>query len=255
MEGFRIDLDEVYFELLVRDLKSGATVEVTHYLRPATFGDWLDYEVRSKIKTMRVAEGTQYGAVSEEAEEYLWNKLARRVKGYKGISEINDETRDRIPFLHKTAAIRRGLGAVYPKEPDDLSADQDDEEQSSRPREFSFEPESDSVIISITAMQNGQEHELRHALKLPSFQQVKRFRQRRFSWIDVRGSRRGESIISSNLKVVVDLYDSLVQSVEGYVIGDNAFELGPDNKDKIDAIHKQVVVDSLFDLLGGREKN
>jgi hypothetical protein len=143
-----------------------------------------------------------------------------------------DAWRERVPLLHKMAAIQL-LAQVFPSDGDETEA-------------YHFDPEQ--IEVHLVAARGGREHSgLIHTLQRPSIRQQKEFSRVISTAFYVRGSRTEKSLLPSRLREMVRFYDQLVVGVRGYSVnGEPATR--EDAVKWMDALHKQTAISALFNF-------
>ena len=164
----------------------------------------------------------------------MWLERIQHVEGYDAGFEraaLPDDWKERIPFRHKEAAVQ-ALAQVFPADarPDDSA------EEGRKPR-FSIGTEESVVILE--AGRAGREYgRLVHRFRPPSTTEQKEYSRRTGQSTYVRGSRKkAKALVASNLSYLLDLYDELIEGVEGYE---------PNDPKVMDPLHKRAAVEVLF---------
>jgi hypothetical protein len=227
---------------IVKFREGGRPVSVTHFFRPLTIGDWLEYERALDTRIVESDDQSEMRTQAVIAAERLWDAAALRVNGYgaPASSAVQGELCERfpadwkqkVPLQHKAAAVR-GLQQAATSEPDEPVAG----------AAYEFDP--DYVRIEIEAAQSGETHSgLVHCLRRPAPEDLKRFSQITSAAIWLRGAKQPTTLLPSRLKPLCDLYDRLIQSIEGYsgIDGSDAAAV----RRAMDPVHKKVVIQSLF---------
>ena len=202
-----------------------------HIFRLPTAADWIAYDQALNRSAEDAGAYRKFSAETEDASATLWDSAVIRVSGYGDDFCERAEWRGKIPLSHKHGAVR-GLAQVFTAEPPDDAP-------------YRFDPEEARVYLD--AGRNGKISDgLLHILQRPSTRQQKEYSRLGGSALFVRGSRTAKTILPSRLRELIRLYDQLILSVEGYTV--NGAE--PSREQVIqhmDALHKQTVINELFE--------
>lgn len=85
-----------------------------------------------------------------------------------------------------------------------------------------------------------------HRFTLPTMAHQKRYIQATAHAVICGGSRQGKTIWSGNRPALVELYDELIQSVEGYSVGSAPLTSVEQIQREMDAAHKVIAAEELF---------
>ena len=227
---------------VVKFREGGRPVSVTHFFRPLALADWLEYERALDTRIVESEDQSEMRTQAVIAAERLWDAAALRVSGYgaPASSAVQGELcqrfpadwKQKVPLQHKAAAVRGLQQAVVSEGPEGLL-------------DLIYEFDPDQVALVIEAAQNGEIHaELIHHLRRPAPEDLKRFSQITSAAIWLRGAKQPTTLLPSRLKPLCDLYDRLIQSIEGYsgIDGSDAAAV----RRAMDPVHKKVVIQSLF---------
>jgi len=227
---------------VVKFREGGRPVSVAHFFRPLALADWLEYERALDTRIVESEDQSEMRTQAVIAAERLWDAAALRVNGYgaPASSALQGELCERfpadwkqkVPLQHKAAAVRGLQQAVVSEGPEGLL-------------DLIYEFDPDQVALVIEAAQNGEIHaELIHHLRRPAPEDLKRFSQITSAAIWLRGAKQPTTLLPSRLKPLCDLYDRLIQSIEGYsgIDGGDAAAV----RRAMDPVHKKVVIQSLF---------
>ena len=217
-------------------------IPLAHVLNRPAQRDWLNY-AKGVFTTYEFGGDEIHAEVSGdlEAQGKLWRASVRSVEGYVGadgrpIAEVYpDAWRQKIPVSHIELVVR-ALAAVRVKTAEDpvltnLAA-------------FVLDLESQAVELELEGTAHGP---LVHHFRLPTLNEYNKFKRLMADSRIVGGSRRLRTIMFSRLPGLVKLYDELIVSVEGYATGELAVSNQQSAVERMDAIHKQVAVQGLFD--------
>ncbi len=143
---------------------------------------------------------------------------------------LPDSWRQRVPLLHKMAAIQL-LAQVFPSDAGETEL-------------YRFDP--DRIEVHLISARGGREHSgLVHTLQRPTIRQQKEFSRVVSTAFYVRGSRTEKSLLPSRLREMVRFYDELVVAVRGYSLN-GAPATREDAIKWMDALHKQTAISALF---------
>jgi hypothetical protein len=208
-------------------------IPLVHILNRPTQRDWLAYAKGVSTTYEFAGEGIHAEISGElEAQGKLWRGSIRSVEGYVGadgrpIAEIYpDVWREKIPASHIELAVR-ALAAVRLKTAEDPAL--------TNPVAFILDLESQAVELEMDGVAHGP---LVHHFRIPTLNEYNKFKRLMADSRLVGGTRHLKTIMFSRLPGLVKLYDELIISVEGYQ---------PPVPDFMDAIHKQVAVQGLFE--------
>jgi|SRR5262245_7787437 len=215
---------------------------VYHRLRKPTFEELNDREGQIKYEMVELSSHKdEIQADDETANVRLWDKIIVSVKGYRGAGdwrELTDEEKAQMRPVHKTVAIR----AMYAGSCE-IEGDRD---------YVPIEPEIWTVRQKIGTKEDRPDYVVRHTLREPTEAERVKFRPSTTSYI--KGARKMRVQIATRLKPYVELYDALIEGVEGATVGDRPF--GELNRAQflaaIDPMWKRQVIDCLTSALGAQ---
>ena len=146
-----------------------------------------------------------------------------------------EELRRLVPAAVKRAAINNCVGGIKPK--------------TVRVDSVKLEDLADNSVVLVTTV-NGEEHELTHEFSEPSGMDEIDFRRASGGRIKtLPGRRRPEFRVLEQFEAYPKLYDRLIESVSGYIVGGDS-KLSQQNKASwvhlIPYAHKKVAVLQLF---------
>lgn len=213
--GFPLEAEELAVTLNVRGQK------VVHVFAPVSAADWLQYERLAVLTSRRDGDRVVEESMRPEAVEWLWGERIRRVWAEDFDQVINFAM---VPSPHKQAAI--DALAKVDAEPD---------------------PESRWFLggqaVLVRALRNGKVYQgLRHSFRMPSAADHAEYSRAKSRSVSVEVGKDQRMVACSTLQEKVDLYDKLIERVEGY---------DPNDPKKVDALHKKVAITALMELALG----
>ena len=237
---YDLSLKECFFT--IREIRGDQKFLLKHVFRVPALEDWVDYHKgASQLGLSKGKDTIEMSNVRQERDQALWERLIVKVEGYlwkgKAITEQKD-WKERIPLGHKLEAISGFL----------LSGREDVPEEAALIEATGFDLAEGGIEMKFAIFQNGVTERvvfhfsapeasdyLRHT-RLTSKMQLQRTKQRNVSAIRV----------PTDIRPFVELFDKLIQKVEGYVFeGKDVMEVA-DWKDKIDALQKRMAVQEVF---------
>ena len=217
-------------------------IPLAHVLNRPTQRDWLNYAKGVSTTYEFAGEGIHAEISGElEAQGKLWRASIRSVEGYicadgRPIAEVYpDVWREKIPASHIELAVR-ALAAVRVKTAEDPAL--------TNPVAFILDLETQAVELEVEGIDHAP---LVHHFRLPTLNEYNKFKRLMADSRLVGGTRRLKTIMFSRLPGLVKLYDELIASADGYVFGQSAIGNRQSAIDQMDAIHKQVAVQGLFE--------
>jgi len=189
--------------------KGNKRFEVAHKFRAPSDEEILEYERRRnvRVREARPEELDEDAVLSKDdsfdAAVWLWNKLAESREGYIAREDWKDSTNAN----DKVTAITEGLLAteVVPPGDDVLSEELlSDEELSS---------------VTLRCLFDGKAVDTVHHLRAPNAADMRSYRSLMSQNFIVRGSRfrTAETRIPPRAKKLAELYDSLLETFDGYI--------------------------------------
>jgi hypothetical protein len=109
---------------------------------------------------------------------------------------------------------------------------------------FILDLESQAVELELEGVAHGP---LVHHFRIPTLNEYHKFKRLMADSRLVGGTRHLKTIMFSRLPGLVKLYDELIISIEGYKAGQSAIDNRQSTIEQMDAIHKQVAVQGLFE--------
>ena len=246
-------LDRAEFTI---EIKAGKHT-LRHKLRKPTLSELIERENDSFYETEAVSDSEEkVNAEDEAANGRLWNKIAVSVQGYKlhrddptpqdAFVAVSDQYRAAIPASHKATAVR---GLYQFTTEIETTGDED-----------GFVLSGDTWTIKQTiGGADDPAYIIRHILNTPTEAQRREFRRKASDVRFSKGSKRIKTKVVTHLRAHVELYDALMQGVEGVTVENgahfNAMESGSNIKPTIrhdalkgliDPIWKRSVIDTLM---------
>lgn len=214
-----------------------------HTFRRISADDWAGYFSRIHIETDDKSRLIDVNS----AAVWLYSQAAVRAEGYqvRGGAKVEElpNWRDRLPLGHRLQAVRL-LTSTKPH-------------QGAAPA--IIEPEMEIVFIDAKwgeAAEAGKMLEykaLEHRFRIPSAEDSQFYSRETSRTMVVRGSVSGRTIYPVREKVLVKLYDRLIESVDGYSVGGEALAGREEIVRNMDVLHKVAAVGQLFSSSGEEE--
>jgi hypothetical protein len=238
---FDLSLKEVFFT--VREVRKDQKFLLKHVFRPPTLEDWVDYHKgTSQLGLSKGRDTIEMSNVRQERDEWLWDLLIVRVEGYiwkgKPITESKD-WKAKIPLSHKLEAVSGFL----------LSGREDvPEEDALIESTEGFDLAEGVIEMKFAIFQNGKTERVGFLFNSPESKDYLRFSRMSSKMQLQRTKQRNVSAIRvpTDISPFVELFDKLIQKVEGYVFEGKDVMEATDWKDKIDALHKRMAVQEVF---------
>lgn len=248
IEAKPFDLAEP-FDLTFEARGRRGKVRVRHVLRRPTVKELLERDAaqpyRSRDNGEDVEEVLTDASVSP-ADVKLYNRLVLLTEGYRVVvadgqdKEARKSALDAVPPTHKQSIV----GAVLPVNtkyvPEAMPEGASDEAEVfvwGEGLTYKFESEVGA---------NGA-FKVTTVMREPSEAQMNSYRARSTHFFVEKGARQPVTRVTVDLRPSIELFDALVESVDGFVVGGEAFDV----KDKlhlqlIDPYFKRSVVDQLM---------
>lgn len=209
---------------------------VYHNLRKPTLGELIEREQQSKYEIVELTNREDaIEAEDDMANSRLWDKIAVSVKGYKGLDTwviLTDEQRSKMRIGHKATAIR----AMYAGSCE-IEGDEDG---------VSIGPDVWTVKHSIGPKKSAPDFIIRHYLREPTEAERAKFNRSSSSTSYVKGAKKQQIRIKTNLRAYVELYDALIEVVEGGTVNGNADATIAEFRAAIDPVWKRLIVQCLM---------
>lgn len=201
---------------------------VYHRLRKPTLAELLERESQISYEMVELnSREEEIKADDETANIRLWDKIILSVKGYKNAPdwrELTDGEKQGMRPGHKTTAIR----SLYASNCE-IEGDEDG---------VSIGPDTWTVRQEIGLSKGDPDYVVRHILREPTEAERAKFKRAASSTSYIKGAKKQQVRVRTNLKAYIELYDALIQSVGPCADGDNPI-------DAIDPIWKRQVIQTL----------
>lgn len=237
---FDLSLKECFFK--VRQVSGDRKILLTHVFRLPTFEDWVSYnEGTMQVGLSKGRDTVEVSDVLQERDAALWEDLIIRTEGYvvsgKPLMDLED-WKERIPLPHKLQAVSGFFIFDRSDVPEDASLISEE----------TFDLEDSSTSLRFAVIQNFKKMDIVFYMKTPGTKDHLRFSRITSKMQLVRTKKRGESAIKvpTNLRPFVELFDKLVEKVEGFIFEKKDLMEQKDWQAKLDAFHKRGVVQELF---------
>lgn len=237
---FDLSTKECFFK--VRQVHGDRKILLTHVFRLPTFEDWLEYnEGTTQVGLSKGRDTVEVSNVLQERDTQLWEDLIIRTEGYtvsgKPLMEL-ENWKERVPLPHKLQAVSGFFIFDRSDVPEDASLISED----------TYDLEEGSVGLRFGVIQNFKKMDVTFYMKTPGTKDHIRFSRITSKMQLVRTKQRGVSAIKvpTNLRPFVELFDQLVEKVEGFIYEKKDLMEQKDWVAKLDAFHKRGVVHELF---------
>ena len=179
---------------------------VRHRLRKPTVAELLEREQQIKYDLVEISSREdEIQSDDEIANARLWDKIAVAVKDYRGASDWRDLTAEDKAAMrpgHKTAAIR----TMYASE---CAIEGEGDEGVSIGGDMWW------VRQSIGVNKDAPTFIIRHRLREPTEAERTKFKRSASSTSYVKGAKKAQVRVKTNLRAFIELYDALIQTVYG----------------------------------------
>ena len=204
-------LDQSEFEVAIQT----SSLTLWHKLRRPTLAELIERDQQTPYETEEVSSGEDRLNVDDEGPNAkLWDKIAVGIKGYRGQGLIanawyapNSDIAALIPAGHKSAAVRGLYNTQFEVE----------------------QEEGEGFALGggvFTVKQTFGDYTIRHTFRAPTEGERRDFRRKANETRFARGSRKIKTKVLTNIKAYVELYDKLIENVEG-VTGGGAAQIDP----------------------------
>lgn len=214
---------------------------VHHRLRKPTLAELIEREQQINYELVEVnSREEQINADEDVANARLWDKIVLAVKGYRGINEWHEPTLEEKAGMragHKFTAIRALYASTCTVEGDDDGVSIGAELWTVR-QEIGPNDAPDYVVL--------------HQLREPTEAERIKFKRTSSATSYVKGSKKSQVRVRTNLKAYVELYDALIEFVSGATVAGHEFGGSiqkPSFLSAIDPIWKRQVIQSLMNNL------
>jgi hypothetical protein len=236
-ELYPFDADTIAVEFNARPSADNPTI-VYHRLRKPTLAELIEREQQINYELVELnSREDEIRSDDDLANARLWDKIILEVKGYRGVDDwraVTDEDRAAMKPGHKTMAIRALYAASCQIEGDDEGVSIGADVWTVR-HEIGAGKEPDFIV--------------RHTLREPTEAERIKFKRSSSSTSYVKGAKKSQVRVRTNLKAYCELYDALITIVEGGsvngLVGAN-LELF---RAAIDPIWKRNVIQTLMSAL------
>ncbi len=265
---FQMDAEPIKVKINVFS-STDKTQNVTHTLRKPTFAE---EEARERMSALYITEAgridgsdaTSMSLDDEKGTLRIYDKIALSVQGYAlepgqkpteedipvdTVLTVNGEektVRDLIPISHKGAVINGMFPASY-------ELDFGGEEfyySLGGSREWKIVQEIGGKFKREDGTLSPADYTIRHILREPTQEERKKFRTQAISAVTLRTTSGNKDRRSTNLRVVADLYDALVQTIDNATIDGKTIDARDKKQlEKISATFKKGVVIRLMNFL------
>ena len=208
-------------------------------IAPITKKQWLDYFAGVLSTSEQVGSKQIESFDANGAKLALMNKALQGAEGYRvasgGITDAPN-WRELIPAAHRLA-VCNALMEVAHSEADDEDAILLGAETVKLEALWSAEEGANGV-----AKVSG----LKHTFSTPTVEQQRRYSRDRSRSQVIGGSRNGKTRWLGAQSTLAEIYDELIQSVEGYTVDGKPLEVKSEIVAHMDIYHKVFAAESLF---------
>ena len=214
---------------------------VYHRLRKPTLAELNEREAGISQEMVEVSKHeTELVSTDDTANMRLWDKLVTAIKGYRGFEdwrEPSDDEKRQLRASHKSFAVRNIYAGSCAIDADDalvsLSGDVWTIKQM-------IGPDGDNPLFTVF-----------HVLREPNEAEYAKFKRTANKTSYMSGSRKTRFKVRSDLKPYIEMYDALIETIEGGTVGGLPF--AADRRDAfiraIDPIWKRQIVQTLMGAL------
>jgi hypothetical protein len=218
----------------------GGKKTVFHRLRKPSLEELNNREGQIKHETIKInARETEIKTDQRAADAWLWGRIVQAVKCYgrgDDWQELSEDEKGEFNSSHKSDAI----AFLYSGKSE---IDGEDDYVPIGPADWTVKQEIGA---------NAQpDFIVRHILRVPTAEERLRYSQTAFSKRYLPGAKREQSNLRGNLKAHIELYDALIQRIEGGTVAGQV--LSASNRREflaaIDPIWKRDIVQTLIAAL------
>jgi hypothetical protein len=200
-------IDAQTFEVSFNARPNGKPAIISHKLRKPTMAELVSREQASAVLLIEGNHKDEQVITDEEsANSALWDKIILEVRGYANNQEwkkLEPEEKAAVRASHKSIAIR----SLYQGE---ASIDSDEDAA------ISLSANQWIVRHTIGAESNeNPAHVLRHVLREPTESERSKYKKGATKTSFIRGNKKTTTRIAQDLQSYVDLYNALIQEVQG----------------------------------------
>jgi hypothetical protein len=237
---YDLSLEECFFT--IREIRGDQKFLLKHVFRVPTFEDWVEYHKgTAQLGLSKGRDTIEMSNVRQERDAWLWETLVIKVEGYlwKGKSIIESKDwKEKIPLGHKLEAVSGFL----------LSGREDVPAEAELIEAEGFDLAEGGVEMKFAIFQNGKTERVSFSFKTPEAKDYLRFSRLTSKMQLQRTKQRNVSAIRvpTDIRPFVELFDKLIDKVEGYIFEGKDVMLVADWKEKIDALQKRMAVQEIF---------
>jgi len=204
MEPYAFDAEFIEVDFNARPNAENPSI-VSHRLRKPTLEELNERESLIKNELVEInSREDEFQADDEVANSRLWDKICVAVKGYKDAAEwrdVTDADRAAMRSGHKRTAIL-ALYAGWCE----IEGDEDG---------VSIGADTWTVVQNIGTKRDAPNFVVRHILREPTEAERIKFKRSASSTSYVKGAKKNQVRVRTNLRAYVELYDALIDHVEG----------------------------------------
>jgi hypothetical protein len=211
---------------------------VYHKLRKPTLQELIEREglISYEIVELNSRE-EELKADEDTANARLWDKIILQVKGYRGAEDWRDLSEEEKAAMrpgHKSTAIRAMYAANC-----EIEGDEDG---------VSISADTWTVRQEI-GVGNEPDYVVRHTLREPTEAERAKYKRSASSTSYIKGAKKARVMVRTNLRAYIELYDALIQVIEGGTFGGDVGAYLELFKPAIDPIWKRLVIHTLMSTL------
>lgn len=234
--------DAEYFEVPINVLPNADTPQIVyHRLRKPTLQELNEREDRIVYKLVGASSREEEIVSSEEtANVRLWDAIILKVMGYRDAKdwrELTEEEKTAMRAGHKSTAIRT-LYAGYCE----IEGAEDG---------ITIGADTWTIKHEIGLSRDNPDFVVKHILREPTEAERLKYNQTSTRTIVVKGAKRPQRHLQTKLKPPADLYDALVEDIQGATVNGSEYRDG-NRKDflaAVDPIWKRLVILILMNTL------
>lgn len=241
MFTFDLSLKETFVRVI--EERGDKRAVLTHRFRMPTAEDWYNYfRSSNQVGLSKGRDTVEFTGENQERDALFWESLIQRVEGYKlnGVDVMtSSDWKSKIPLPHKLQAFSGLLYFFKIGNTIDGSFEETNE----------LDLGVSSVDIRFEAAQNGQAGiPITFTFKQPEPSDYIKFSRITAKMQLVRTKQRGVSAIKvpTTIAPMTELFDKLIEKVDGYVYEGKPLMDVLEWKSKIDLYHKQSAIRELF---------
>lgn len=178
---------------------------VYHRLKKPTLQQLLERESRISYEMVEVNSREEEIRADDEAANVLfWDGIIMAVMGYKNAPEwreLTDGEKAGMRPGHKTTAIRALYASTC-----EIEGDEDG---------VSIGPDTWTVRQEIGLSKDSPDYVVRHILREPTEAERGKFKRAASSTSYIKGAKKQQVRVRTNLRAYIELYDALLQEVQG----------------------------------------